>query len=552
MIDYKALFDFAPNPYLILDSNLVIVAVNKAYLDATMTNREMLIGKYLFEAFPANPEDLNANGVSNLQASLESVLNKHEADTMAVQRYDIPNRDDAAGGFEERFWCSVNSPIFGTNRRVELIIHNAQDVTQFVQSKITHRTETEVNQELKEHTDRLELKVYSSAQALQKANKALEKANKAKSMFLTSMSHELRTPLNAILGFAQLLQIDSPKQLAESQKNCVQQILKGGYYLLDLINDILDLSKIESGKTELSMENILIKPVLDETIELINASVNLERRISLHHNSSLEGDEQIHADITRIKQVIFNLLSNALKYNRKDGQVTLNCHQTNNESILISVIDTGPGIDKAKQHELFIPFKRLGAEMTNTEGSGIGLTISKKMTELMGGQIGFESELGKGSHFWIEFPIVKQLEAKISQVPPEPISQTAKMPSINGTLLYVEDNSANMRLMKMIVSAIEGLSFLSAPDAEMGIAIACQQQPDIIILDIHLPKMNGYEALQILKSKEETAHIPILALSAAASENELVKGEKAGFVKYLTKPIDILQLTEAIRCALQK
>jgi len=481
--------------------------------------------------------------VGNLQASLELVLKSKIADTMAVQKYDIP-KNDGTGEFEERFWCSVNSPILGKDGQVSFIVHNAQDVTSFIKSPSpTQDSDTE---SLQQHADHLEHKMYHNAQALQVANKELRIANEAKSTFLASMSHELRTPLSAIIGFSQVLNIDLESSLDESQKECIDYIERGGKHLLELINSILDLTKIESGKTELHIEDIAIRDVVDECISLIMASVDDKQRVNIFDESRLTDMDFVRADHTRVKQVLFNLLSNAVKYNSGDCTVTLNSKVIDNQYLRISITDDGPGIAEHKHHELFEPFKRLGAETTSIEGSGIGLSIAKKMMGLMAGEIGFKSQVGAGSTFWVDFPLTAEIITE-EKMDTDEDDEEIVLPAIKGTMLYVEDNRANTSLMKMIVSRVPGLTLITAPDAELGLAIAQEQKPDIIILDIHLPGMDGYQALKVLKSLDETSHIPVLALSAAASEKDKIAGLTAGFDRYLSKPIDVIELTLAIK-----
>ena len=545
---FQSLFEYAPNPYLILDTNLIIIEVNQAYLEATMTDRDMLIGRYLFDAFPANPEDLNANGVSNLQESMDDVLKYRKPNTMAVQKYDIPRRD-GSGGFEERFWCSVNAPVLNEQKEVEYIIHNAQDVTSFIKGH--HKEDiTGEKEKLKARADHLETEIYKSAQALQEANKELKIANEAKSAFLTSMSHELRTPLNAILGFGQVLQLKSAEPLTPSQNDCVTHILCSGEHLLELINDVLDLAKIESGKTELFIENVNMKDVLDESLALLNASLHNRMGVEIINNSGLTGEEVIRADHTRAKQVFFNLLSNAVKYNREGGTVFINGHECRHGMLRVSISDTGRGIPANRQHEIFQPFKRLGAETTAIEGTGIGLSITRKMLELMAGEIGFDSQVDQGSTFWVEFPLVDASVVKSDDK--REVEEKTILPEMEGVILYVEDNLANAELMKMIVSRINGLELIIAPDAEMGIAIAKQRQPSLIILDIHLPGMDGFEALKELRNLSETRHIPVMALSAAASKHDRDLGLEAGFLEYLSKPVDILKLSKAIKALMER
>ena len=379
---------------------------------------------------------------------------------------------------------------------------------------------------------------------LEKAKSVAEEANLAKSVFLSSMSHELRTPLNAILGFAQLLETGSPKP-TDIQVIRLHQIIKAGWYLLDLINEILDLTVIESGKLSLSREPVSMAEVLRECRSMTEAQA---QKRGIHMNFiPFDTTWFANADRTRVKQVLTNLLSNAVKYNRDNGTIEVKCTCTP-DRIRISIKDSGVGLPAEKILQLFQPFNRLGQEFGSEEGTGIGLVVTKQLIELMGGTISVESTVGVGSEFCIELirDITPQLAAG-NTLPTERIEQD--LVTIR-TLLYVEDNPANLMLVEQIIEGHPLMRMLSAHDGNVGVTLALTHLPDVILMDINLPGISGIEAMKILHEDNTTAHIPIVALSANAMLRDIEKGLEAGFFRYLTKPIKINEFLNALDDAL--
>jgi PAS domain S-box-containing protein len=394
---------------------------------------------------------------------------------------------------------------------------------------------------------------------LENARAAAEKANLAKSKFLSSMSHELRTPLNAVLGFAQLMASDTPPP-SEGQKASIDQILQAGWYLLRLINEILDLAMIESGKVSLSQEAMSLSAVLKDCQAMIEPQAQ-KRGIEMRF-PPLDEPFYVHADCTRVKQVVINLLSNAIKYNRDGGKVTVDCESSGINRVRISVTDTGAGLAPDQLAQLFQPFNRLGQEASAEEGTGIGLVVTKQLVELMGGTIGVESRVGVGSTFWAELIASSDPQIELRRL--DAISSLASaalgagrqdavppaVPEARRTLLYVEDNPANLALVELLIARRSDLELLSATDGYLGIEMARSQQPDVILMDINLPGISGYGALEILRKDPVTCHIPVMALSANAVPGDILHGLEAGFFRYLTKPIKVNEFMDALDVAL--
>jgi PAS domain S-box-containing protein len=386
---------------------------------------------------------------------------------------------------------------------------------------------------------RLEQALQEQNVELKRARTAAEKANLAKSNFLSSMSHELRSPLNAILGFAQLINSDSPPP-TPSQTASIDQILHAGWYLLELINEILDLAQIESGRLALSLEPTSLPEVMSECQAMIEPQ-GQKRGIEMTF-PEFDLPCFVDADRTRLKQVLINLLSNAIKYNQANGTVVVDadCAGTVPRRVRVSIRDTGAGLPPDMLMQLFQPFNRLGQERSSEEGTGIGLVMSKRLVELMGGEIGVESTAGSGSVFWFELnsAVAPELAADKAETAANPRVQVPHGAPLR-TVLYVEDNPANLKLIEQLIARRPDMRLLSAKDGNLGIQLARANQPEVILMDINLPGIGGIEALRILRADPATAHIPVVALSANAMPRDIEKGLQAGFFRYLTKPIKV-------------
>ena len=379
---------------------------------------------------------------------------------------------------------------------------------------------------------------------LTKARATAEAANQAKSEFLSNMSHELRTPLNAILGFAQLMESDIPPPLP-AQKLSIDQILQAGWYLLALINEVLDLSLIESGRLSLSTEKVCLADVLEDCRAMMEP-LALKRGIAMTF-PVFPAPTYVMADRTRVRQIFVNLLSNAIKYNRTGGTVVVESAMRAPGYVRLCVTDTGMGLTPEKLTQLFQPFNRLGQEAGIEQGTGIGLVVTKRLVEVMKGAIGVDSTVDKGTTFWIDLVATTAPQHDFTQSDPSTSSENlAKYAGVVRTVLYVEDNPANLKLVAMLIARRPDLRLLTAENGNLGVELAQAHLPDVILMDINLPGISGLKVMSILGKDTTTAHIPIIALSANANPRDIERGLKEGFLRYLTKPIKFDELMSTL------
>jgi len=785
-LDFRTLFEAAPGLYLVLapDPALTILGASDAYLRATMTRREAIVGRALFDVFPDNPADPEATGTRNLAASIARAIATRAPDTMAIQKYDVRR---PTGEFEERWWSPVNTPIVDAGGAVRYIIHRVEDVSELVHARrhgdaleariaaeqrradlgfrdlvdlapdgvvacdakgtillvnvaaerlfgysraeligkpidtliplryrarhaghvsqftaspsaramgsgleltglrkdgsefpveislspmhgdggltistairdVTERKQLEqANRRatanlasaveaiqdpfaLYDERDRIvmvnsafrrtfgaalpgpvtgqpfqavldaslgggvfsgdalaelraRLTAYHAAPSgtievrtatsqifrlyeqrtaeggtvslyvdvtaeairedeLRAARREAEAASAAKSEFLSSMSHELRTPLNAILGFTELVQRDRRDPVTERQLQRLDHVQRGGQHLLRLIDDVLDLARVEAGRVTISSEPVVVAAVIDEVVTQLGP-IAARQQITLGR-ASTAGDPIVKADRTRLSQILMNFGSNAVKYGRAGGHATFRISYPARGRLRVSVVDDGLGIPEDKRARIFEPFHRAGQESGPIEGTGIGLAISKRLAEMMAGSVGFTSEAGRGSEFWIELP---ELRSDATERAPGALGEARESPLASSgtpyTVVYIEDNPSNIALMEAIIEDLPRLTLLTARTAEAGLELIRARRPDVVLMDINLPGMSGIEAKQRLAGSLDTRDIPVIALSAAALPGDTARANSAGFTRYITKPVRLDELASALEEALR-
>ena len=482
-----------------------------------------------------------------------------EATILEAQK--LSERDGHTVNFENRYrckngeyrylsWMAVSSPyadeIYAAAHDITEL-KNAEDELRHAYDDLEERVELRTV-ELKEANEHLK----KAEQAMREAKEEADSANKSKSEFLSRMSHELRTPLNAIIGFSQLIETDPEIQDTE-QVEFAGEILHAGNHLLELINEVLDLSKIEAGKLDVCSDAINLRYLLDECFNLIKQLAN-DSKIKIIQPEWMR-PIYVEGDRLRLKQVMLNLLSNAVKYNVEGGSVTVRCAISETDNVEISVSDTGQGISQSGLTQLFQPFNRLSAEQSDIQGTGIGLMITKRLVELMKGTLTVTSEPGKGSCFTLsligtEAGDSEEMDASLSNV-----SQPVSISSDNYSkyqIVCVEDNEANIRLIKHMLSKIPGINLITANTAEKGVELIKTYKPDLILMDINLPGMNGYEALEYIQAQPELSGIPVIAVTADAMPASRSRGLTAGFTDYIVKPIDVRKLLAVVSQYMEK
>ncbi|MCG6156633.1 hybrid sensor histidine kinase/response regulator [Rubinisphaera margarita] len=550
--NFQQLFESSPGLYLVLTRDFTIVAVTNAYLQATMTERESILGKNIFEVFPDNPRDPTATGVANLRSSLQRVVQTRAADTMAVQKYDIPRPQSEGGGFEERFWSPRNSPVFGADGDVEYIIHRVEDVTEFIRLKKRRAEQEKDYQELRLHSEQIEAEVFQRAQEIQESNRKLREANeelraahkhlsdadRRKDEFLAMLAHELRNPLAPIRSGLDILAMSG-----SDQADTIAVMQEQMEHLVRLVDDLLDMSRIMQGRIELRRDAVELSALVNRSLETVRPLIETHR-----HELDVSLPEHpvwLDADPVRILQVIENLLTNAIKYTDTGGRIEVTVEQDGAEAV-VSVRDTGVGIEEELLSQVFDLFMQSPRSIDRAQGGlGIGLTLVQKLVTMHGGSITAHSAgRGNGSTFVVRLPVVK---------PPAPASDTSVPPTSGESrrILVVDDNQSAAKMLSILLTRLGDHEVETIYEATEVVASVQEFRPDLILLDIGLPKMNGYEVARALRREPDFDNIQLVALTGYGQDEDREKSKAAGFDLHLVKPPAIEQIKAVLAHPMQ-
>ena len=568
--NFQALFESAPGLYLVLTPALKIVAVSDAYLQATMTTRQAILGKGLFEVFPDNPEDPAASGVHNLNVSLQNVLKQRAPDVMAVQKYDIRRPESEGGGFEERYWSPLNSPVFGPDGEIAYIIHRVEDVTEFIRLKQSEMEQSKLTQELRTQTMQMEAEIFLRAQEVQKANRQLEKANQElarlyeksreldqiKTDFFANISHELRTPLALIIGPTEKLL--SSDGLRDTARRDLDVILRNARALLGHVNDLLDVSKLEAGQMGMQYVetdiSVLVRLVASY-FETVAADKNIDYILEI------EDAVQGQVDRDKFQRVLINLLSNALKFTPPGGRVRCSLRvETERDWMILEVADSGPGIRPELREAAFERFRQLeGGASRRFGGTGLGLAIARDFVELHGGKISIGEAAEGGARFTVEMPRLAPPGREVQTALAEEVTVNEALrpvmddlqvpgrsrPAIMGDegqplILVVEDNPDMNRFV--CESLMNEYQVDSAMNGREGLQKALERKPDLMLSDLMMPEMSGAELVRAIRRHPELDSTPIVLLTAKADEELRITLLREGAQDYVMKPFSVEEL----------
>lgn len=539
----ELLFDNHQTAIAYMDLNFNLLHVNQAYALAHGKEIDFFSGKNYFDLYPSDESQKIFNDVVKTGKP-------YSIKAKAFEHLETPEKG-------KTYWDWSLTPVKDNQGQIIGVLLQCVDVTW--QVTVEQKLYEKVKKESHSYDEELETIIEARTELLRETVESLqhengeriktqallmiakedaEKANISKSQFLSRMSHELRTPMNAILGFSQLLKIHN---LNEKQDSYNDEILLAGNHLLSMISDILDLSRIDEGNLAVSISEVSLSRVMQESISLVKHKLDF-RNITIHNFIADDDNISVKVDETRLKEVLVNLLTNAVKYNTDNGLVSVGYKKSGENHICIYVSDTGKGLSKEEQDKVFEPFNRLGAEYTDIEGVGIGLAISKKLMDIMDGSISVESKKGQGSTFYLDCSIGKKAEISAS----EKVETDLDNGDLQYNILYVEDNKSNQKVVENLLFEYPNFDLTITSTAEEGLKKITDDCFDLIILDINLPGMDGYSALEKLKMNAETKDIPVIALSASASSDDIKKGLEAGFNNYITKPVVLLELISII------
>ena len=562
--DYRILFESAPDIYLVLSPDLRIIAANEARLRATNTIRDEIIGRPLFEVFPDNPDDPEATGVNNLRASLLRVLQTKAPDAMAVQKYDIPRPASEGGGFEERYWSPLNTPVLHENGDLAFIIHRVEDVTEFIRLKQQGAEQVRLTEELKTRTEQMESEIFRRARQLQETNEKLREAERVKSEFFANVSHELRTPLSLILAPTESLLSGKHGELSLSQYGVLRTVQNNAIRLLQMVTGLLDFAKAEAGRMKAKPEPVDVVALTRSILHDFEPTVKV-KVIKISFDPS-QNNGVVLLDQYLYERILFNLLSNAVKFTDPGGKINVRLEIVN-ERLRLAVTDTGIGIAPKDIGMIFQKFRQVeGSSTRRFEGTGLGLAMVKEFSELLGGAVEVKSEPGKGSEFIVECPA----PAAAGKEAPAPIRTRQGMlsgntPSVRadpGVYTEVQSTGDDQRMKVLVCEDNDELAMYIgsllhefclvniAGNGLEGLGLVQSWSPDLVITDVMMPELDGIGLCTAIKSNPRTAGIPVVMLTAQTHREAMLKGWEAKADEYLFKPFHPDELITRIRTML--